>query len=424
MSSSSKGENWTKHWRGTPTVATTVKKSSPYFEDPATTGRGTGYLSVGQQVTYVDSLSQNMQNNSFRVAIQMGAYDASKPVFYTHIDNLNKPINRSIFEGFFKPQRFGLTGQEYTYDTYVSALRQAVTTRTDIVGELEDYLLSLIDYADSNASVGTFDAAAISSLPMNNIRNDFGECIGPIYCISRGFNTLNLGVNKTTSKILIPTRSNEPLLDYFIITPNRSIKVSAKSSGVSSNTLKVRDIIPLVEQNSSLLAQMSNSQEFSLMRIIDGNSMVQGPIQAAAYLGLIDQSVANSVLNSTPSGFLANPELFDTIIRSDPRLVGVLNSQRGDYSRVRITLMQVSYACERLVIEYSKQATHSLNFTNIVRNALSNEMFFVHLSLNNITPSFTLRRAQGVEGQATISNLQFRTKNGYDFKKDKLGFKL
>jgi hypothetical protein len=51
-------------------------------------------------------------------------------------------------------------------------------------------------------------------------------------------------------------------------------------------------------------------------------------------------------------------------------------------------------------------------------------MFFVHLSLNNITPSFTLRRAQGVEGQATISNLQFRTKNGYDFKKDKLGFKL
>jgi hypothetical protein len=424
MSSSSKDDNWRKHWRGTPTILTTIKKASPYFEDPATGGRGTGYLSIGQQVTYVDALSQNMQNNSFRVAIQLGSYDASKPVYYTHIDNLTKPINRSIFEGIFKPQRFGLTGQEYTYDTYVSTLRQSITNRTDIVGELEDYLLSLVDYADSNASVGSFDSNAISNLPMNNIRNDFGECIGPIYCISRGFNTLNLGVNKTTSKIFIPTRSNEPLLDYYIVTPNRSIKVSAKSSGVSSNTLKVRDIIPLIEQNSSLLAQMRNSQEFDLMRIINNNNMVQGPIQAAARLGLLDQNVANSVLNSSATGFISNPELFDSIIRSDPRLVGILNSQRGDYSRVRITLMQISYACERLVIDYSRQSVASLNFTNIVRNALSNEMFFVHLSLNNITPSFTLRRAQGVEGQATISNLQFRTKNGYDFKKDKLGFKL
>lgn len=423
MSSSSKDINWKKHWKGTATITTTIKKQTPYYDNPTIKGRGLGYLSPGQKVTYVDSLSQNMENNSYRVAIQIGDYNTSNSIYYTHIDSLTKPINKSIFEGFFKPQRFQLTGQEYSYSDYVNALKQSITSRTDIIGELEDYLLSMVNYFDSSTSIGTFDFSAINSLPTNNIRNDFGECIGPIYCINKGLNSFGLGVSKATSKILIPTRSNEPLLDYYIITPDRSIKVSAKSSGVSSNTLKVGDIIPLIEQNASLSLKFSNSQEYSLMKIINQNTMLQGPIQAAAFLGYISGAAANSVFNLSGSAYIPKPELFDNVIRNDPRLVTVLNS-KGLYSKVKITLFEISYACERLLISYSSNAIHSSRFTDIVKNSLSNEMFFVHLSLVGITPSFSIRRAEGVEGQKSIANLRFRSKNGYGFKKDKLGFRV
>lgn len=425
MSSSKKDVNWAKYWKGKSTVSSTVKKTSPYYDNQQTRGQGIGYLATGQEVTYIDSLSQNMSSNFYRVAIQLGQYDASKPVYYTHIDNLNKPIVKSAYEGFFKPQRFGITNQEYMLNDYIESLRQSIRTRADITGELEDYLLSLVEYAVNNASIGFFESSDLLKLPLNNIRNDFGECLGPIYSIKRGLTQYSsLGVNSSTAKIFIPSRSNEPLLDYYILTPNRSIKISAKSSGVSSNTLKVSSIIPLVEQNLSLSTQLSNSKEYNLMKIINNYTMLQGPIQCAAYLGFISDIAANSVSNLRGSNYIPNPSLFANLIQSDPRLLPILRAVKNNFSRVKITVSQISYACDRMVVAYSKQPIHSSKFSDIVKRALSDEMFFVHLSLSSGIPSFTVRRAQGVAGQANIANLYFRSKNGYDFQKDKLGFSV
>ena len=425
MSSSKKDVNWTKYWKGRSTISSTVKKTSPYYDNQQTRGQGIGYLSAGQEVTYIDSLSQNMSSNFYRVAIQLGQYDESKPVYYMHIDNLNKPIVKSVYEGFFKPQRFGVDNQEYTLDGYIESLRQSILTRPDITGELEDYLLSLVQYAVTNSSIGSFESSDLLKLPLNNIRNDFGECLGPIYAIKRGLTQYSsLGVNSSTAKIFIPSRSNEPLLDYYIITPTKSIKISAKSSGVSSNTLKVSSIIPLVEQNSSLSSQLSNSKEYNLMKIINNYSMLQGPIQSAAYLGFISDSASNSVSNLQGSNYIPNPSLFANLIQSDPRLLPILRSNKNDFSRIKITVSQISYACDRMVVAYSKQPTHSSKFSDIVKKALSDEMFFIHLSLSSGIPSFSVRRAQGVAGQVNIANLHLRSKNGYDYQKDKLGFRV
>lgn len=425
MPTSKKDVNWNKHWKGNPTITTTVKKSSPYFDNPSSRGQRTGLLNQGQSVTYIDSLSQNMDKpgNFYRVAIQIAStYNPSAPVFYTHIDNLTKPVTQSIYEGFFKPQRFDLANQEYSVGDYVTALNAAINNRTDIRGELKDYLLALVKYADTNTSIGDFNSTDLLQLPLNKIRNDFGECLGPIYAIKRGLTSI--GVNSATAKILIPSRSNEPLVDYYIVTPSKTIKVSAKSSGPNPNTLKVSSLIPLVEQNISLRTSLSLSQEYNVMKIINSYSMLQGPIQAASYLGLIDPVAANSVANLRGSNYIPNPSLFAPLIRSDGRLAPILRSNSNDFSKVRITVSQISYACDKLVVAYSKQSAHSLKFSDIVKKALANEMFFIHFSLSAGQPSFNLRRADGVTGQPTIANLHFRSKNGYDYQKDKLGFKL
>lgn len=425
MSTSKKNINWEKHWRGNPTISTTVKKPSPYFDDPRTRGQGLGSLSTGEQVVYIDSLSQDMDKpgNFYRVAIQRSpSYNSSAPVFYTHIDNLRKPVTQSIYEGFFKPSAFGVTGQEYSVSDYVTALNNSINARSDIRGELKEYLLALIKYADQNTSIGDFNSADLLQLPLAKIRNDFGECLGPIYAIKRGLTSI--GVNSASAKIFIPIRSNEPLVDYYILTPTRPIKVSAKSSGSNPNTLKVSSLVLLVEQNASLKASLNASEEYNVMKIINGYSMLQGPIQAAAYLGLINPSAANSVSNLSGSNYIPNPSLFASLIRSDGRLFPILQSNRNDFSKVRITVSQISYACDKLVVAYSKQSSHSIKFSDIVRRSLSDEMFFIYFSLSSGQPSFNLRRADGVTGMPTIANLHFRSKNGYDYQKDKLGFKL
>lgn len=421
MSRPTKGpDNWKKHWKGKGNIETTVKRVAAYFDDPKARGRGIGYLqpTMNQTVTYVDSLSQEMESNQSRIAFQFGSFDAQKQVYYVQIDSLRKP--RSRYEGIFKPQAFGLANQEFTLFNYISSLKNAIESRSDIKGELQEYLLALVDYAVNGSSPSEFD---VTDLPLNQIRNDFGECIGPIYSIKRGLVGHNLGISDT-SKIYIPGRPNEPLLDYFIITNNKQIKVSAKSEGVSSNTLKPANIVPLVEQNTSLYNEVRNTTEYQIIKTIDNNSMIMGPIKCAEILGIISSQAANSV-SSLYGGQsrIPSPQLFSNVISRDERLSPILSSSGNDYSKVNITLNQISYACEKLVIKYSQQPVPSMNFTSIVRRALSNEIFFVHLSLNGGVPNFSVRKSSGVRGQV-LSNLSLRSKHSYDFKKDRLGFAL
>jgi uncharacterized protein YlaN (UPF0358 family) len=432
MSRPTKGsDNWKKHWMGRGNIVTTVRKRSAYFDDPTSRKQGIGYLnpSLTEEVIYIDSLSGQMEQNQNRIAFQFGnSYNPQEEVYYVQIDGLRKP-GRPAYEGIFKPQSFGLQNQEFTLPNYITTLKNSIISRTDIVGELEEYLLALVDFADTGESVLEFDT---TDFPLDQIRNDFGECIGPIYCIKRGLTTYNLGIN-FNSKIYIPSRSNEPLLDYIIIsgTPPmvRQTKVSAKSEGVSSNTLKVGDLIPLIEQNSTLLNQIRTSPEYRIMQLINDYSMVMGPIKCAEFLGLVSQEAANSISTlANGASRIPNPELFLNVIQEDQRLrsrVSRVSSliRSGDYSNVRVTLNEISYACEKLIVNYSKQSNHSFKFTDIVKKALSNEIFFVNLSLNSGVPLFAIRRANGVEGQ-TLNNLILRSKHGYDSKKDKLGFAL
>lgn len=395
MSASTGVDNWNKHWKGQGDISTTIRvTSAPYYlEEKAT--RSSGRFGKGTAVTYIDNLSKTYS----KVAIKIG-----QDIYYTHIDNLVKPISVSTVN--LKPQAFGLAGTEYNITGYITALKNSINSRTDITGDLKEYLLALVNFSISNSR--DFAGIDITKLPMADIIKDFGEVIGPIYCIKRGLSEYNIGVS-SSSRIFIPVASNEPLLDYYIITSNNNrIKISAKAKG-TSNTLKVYSLVPPILNNPVLYKKYANDLEFNVMRTIHENNYVSGPIKACALLGIIGQDAANSVASEPAQ--IPDKKLFNSLIQKDPTLK----------TKKDITTKQVSFLCEKEIVNYSKQAIKSTKFTSIVRDVLKNEIYFVKLSIVNGIPSFLV---QATSGETGINNLSFRTKNGYDSKSDKLGFRL
>ena len=392
MAASKGVNNWNKNWRGLGEIQTVIKTSASYYQSEVV--RPVGTLRKDTPVTYVDSESVSHT----RVAIRLG-----EEIYYTNIDNLVKP--RSLGNINLKPQSFGLSGQKFSIINYISKVREAIISRQDIKGELQEYLLELVDFSvDGNKGITGYDN---TQLPMASIVKDFSEVIGPIYSVKRGLTKFGLNVNNS-SDILIPSSSAEPLLDYYVITMEKQIKISGKSKG-TSNTLKMNDLVPRILNNQNLTNKYSSDREFIIMSEIHNNTMIQGPIKACVRLGIINQIAANSA--NTSSAYIPSKELFEDLISTDARLKNKEN----------ITVREISYLCEKELVNYSKQTLVSQKFKNIVNDVLNDEIYFVKFNIMNNIPSFI---TEATSGNVSINNLFFRSKNGYESKSDKLGFSL
>ena len=135
-----------------------------------------------------------------------------------------------------------------------------------------------------------------------------------------------------------------------------------------------------------------------------------GAIRGCALIGAISQQAAASVGGISSSSQIPNPQLFSNLILNDARLK---NSQR-------ITLRNIAYVCEKKIVEFSKKTMVSKKFTEIVKDVLDNEVFYVKLDIDNGIPKFNIISTS----DRTISGIHFRNKNGYESTSDKLGFKI
>ena len=240
---------------------------------------------------------------------------------------------------------------------------------------------------------------------MASIRNDFGEAIGPIFCLKSGLINKNLGIN-ASSTVSFPGSGTAQLLDYIIGTSTKQIKVSAKSKG-TANTLKMASLI------SQVNPKFQSTTEFQIMNTINSNSMNMGPIQGCSLIGAISQQAAGSVGGLRGNDAVisdVSKQLFANLIMNDSEL----------RNRKTITLRNIAYVCEKKLVEYSKKSMVSKKFTEIVKDILDNEVFYVKLDIDNGIPKFNVVSTS----DRTISGIHFRNKNGYDSTSDKLGFKI
>lgn len=397
MAASKGVDNWNKNWKGSDR-STVVKKYSPYYNYGET--KSIGFLPIGSSVVYIDALSESHT----RVAIRYG-----KDIYYTNVDNLTK--QKSLTTVNLQPQAFNIVGRELGLSEYVRELRTQIRTRTDITGDLETYLLDLVNY--SYTGIASFGGYNIRDLPIADIIKYFGEVLGPIHCLKRGIlNKFNIGITES-SKILIPTSSTEPLLDYYLIKLNgKRIPISAKSTG-TSNPLKVDIIVKKIRESPTLLRKYQNTIEFKIIDTINNNTMMNAPFVGAMLLGeMTDQSASLAI--SLQGGTIQDPTPFQKLIKGDPRLSTLPKNQKP-------TAMQLSYVCEKKIVQYSR--TNSGKFTNMIKDTLAEEIIFVKLAINTTTktPQFEALKA---DGSHSVGLVKLRSKNGYASKSDKLGFQL
>ena len=191
-----------------------------------------------------------------------------------------------------------------------------------------------------------------------------------------------------------------------------SYKISAKAKG-TSNTLKMNSLVPPLLSDNILRVRYQNTLEFRLMQTIHDNSINIGSILGCSLIGVISQSAAASVSGLRGNNTIISDnakQLFQNLISSDSRL----------RDKVDVTLRNISYLCEKKLVEFTKGTMVSQRLTNIVKDILNNEIFFTKMDIDNGVPRFTISSTT----DRSISNLHFRTKNGYDSTSDKLGFKL
>ena len=395
MTATTGDRNWNKNWKGRGDQNTFIKVNSAVIYEE--TGiKSNAILTKGQSVTYIDAQS----DNHLRVAIKVG-----ETIYRTKIDNLVKPDSIGAID--LKPQSFGVVGRVFNLSDYITTLKKNIQSRDDIKGELEEYLLDLVNAVEFGQSgISGYD---FSKIPIATIEKDFGEALGPIYCIKRGLTNKNLGITQATT-IFIPSFGSEPLVDYILRNPSGiSVRVSAKGSKIS-NTLKPRFLVPPVRETPALAQRHLNSTEFQVLGLLHDYSTNEGVIRAALLLGKISQQSFNLISNFANSTILSENarQAFSDLID------GNLNTK----GRKTINMRQLSRLCEGIVIKYSQDK--SQKYTKIVNDVLNNDIVIVKLAITNGLPFFSV--AQSYDGN--ISNITLRNKNSFVVGGEKLGFQL
>ena len=138
-------------------------------------------------------------------------------------------------------------------------------------------------------------------------------------------------------------------------------------------------LVPTILNDAKLSSKHGTSLEFRLMSTLNSSSTNMGAIQGCALIGVISQQAAASV-----SGLRGNSASISDISK---QLFGnlILNDVRLKSSKT-ITLRNIAYVCEKKIVEFSKKTMVSKKFTEIVKDVLNNEVFYVCLLYTSPSP--------------------------------------
>lgn len=411
-------QNWLKYWKGNEGITTSVKKYSSYY-DSLTATKSLGYLTVGTQITYRDSLSQHVdRGGSTKIAFQL-SNNPNDPVYYAPIDIFVKPGRVGGID--LKPEAFGIENETFAnsavyYNRVINAILDKWDSNT-YSGELYDYLMELVDFA--NGGAGSFSGIKTEGFPWGSIQSYFAEVIGPLACIKR--NLLNsLGISISSASIFMPP-SSVSLYDYKLKSGNQEYLISAKSGKGVANQVKPQFVIAAVE--NTLSATLKSSDAYRLLEILKDNSVILGAFYGWRLLqsnGEITDACINDIITNYTSGPRSTTKLVDPGIWQS-FISRHLPSQSNNTKNV--TYGQLRYRCEKLIQDASKLGDLNRDLKNIFKNYLnSSRVIYVKMSLTMPmgTPSFSVMNDGGVKN---INHLELRSSNdSISRTSDKIGF--
>ena len=385
-------------------------------------------LMMGSDATYIDNLSESHPNDSQSASLErkkVVAINVGGEVYYVDVNDLIKPASLDKVD--LKPQAFGLSGQ-FTLTNYISNLKSSIRSRQDINGDLQDYLLDLVDYI--NTGTGNLSGYNLTNLPMSSIEKEFGEALGPIFCIKRGLvgkldkSGKSLGVTQSTMINIVGQGARTK--DYELINTNGAIlNISAKGGTSSSNTYKPASIMETIQLNPKLESRINQygKTQLDIIKTLNTYSAIQGPIIAANALGYY-----NTLSSFLPKSGLQNPNLISKELQEvyEPMFLTADSEIAKRYrekqkTKTTFTYRTITWCHENFLIKYSLQSENQKIFTKIVNDVTSAGLFFVKLNFSGQVPTFSVL----MPGSGSINNVYLRQKNTkFGGGGEKLGFQI
>tara|TARA_B100001287_G_scaffold189303_1_gene159900 strand:+ start:74 stop:1336 length:1263 start_codon:yes stop_codon:yes gene_type:complete len=379
-------------------------------------------LMMGTDATYIDNLSESHPNDSQSASVErkkVVAIRIGQDTYYVDVNDLIKPASLNKVK--LNPQSFGLGGTS-TLLNYVSNLKSSIKSRQDIKGDLEDYLTDLVDY--EMTGTGNLSGYNITDLPMASIEKEFGEALGPIFCIKKGLLGKSLGVNQSTQINIVG--EGVKTKDYELInTDGKIINVSAKGGTSSSNTYKPSSIMEIVDPDPRLQSRINQygATQLNVIRTLNNNSAILGPIKAANALGYY-----NAQSSLLPSTGVRNSSFISKQLQKayEPMFLTADSEIAKRYREKEktggtFTYRTITWCHENFLIKYSLKSANQKIFSRIVNDVTSSNLFFVKLNFSSQVPTFNVL----FPGSGSINNVKFRQKNTkFDGGGEKLGFQI
>jgi len=400
--------NFQRNWQGSDHQTTVKKTVSVFAKNDSGVFQAAGALSPGTEVTYIDSLTQDHLRAAFRTA--------DGTVYYGNVDYFVKPRSSQAQATQLSPSSLGLENRTFFSSiAYYNSIISALNSRSDIPGELFDYLFELLDYVDNGA--GNYTGIKMDAFPWGQIQNYYAEVIGPIACIKRGIlnNIINTaGIGNAT--IYMPPDS-ERLYDYKLIVGSDEYLISAKSARGVSNQVKPQ-FVTAAAIASGKLGSLATTKEYQLLNILGSETVISGALKGWSLIQPDEMSTqaAQSII-SVYKGANHSAKIPDE---------GLLKPFTDKYfpSRKNLTVGEVRYKCEQLIEGWSKNGPQNGVLKKIFEIYLNkSRVIYVKLDLNERsgTPTFT---ASAGGGTTLLRNLYLRSSNYATRTADRIGFQV
>jgi len=386
---------WNKYFKGA-NVPTHMKKSSAGYDPENPNKILQGKIEAGEEVTAM-----------------AGPYDVKYLVkrkkdgkFYrVTFNNIQKP--GKVRRVNLKPQRLGIVDQTLGIKDYTDDVLTKISD-SQLTPQIKNYLEALVLYYSGFEPLSYVRKLYSADLPINEIKKDFGEILGPI-AIIKDHLLQSKGIRiPDTSKVYFPSRPNEPLLDYEIKAPGRTYSISAKAAGTATNVVKPKDIIDLLKLDPKKLAKWKKRPEYLLLDDLATQGVVAGAISAASTLdGGPSAEFAQDVVRRLKQGSYSDYNYDDNLAQS------FITSNDYLRQKERPTLNEIMYESEKMVVKHSKK----LKFNQMFRDAIENKLIYVMFDIVGGTPKFTVK----VSDDFNSNKAFLRTKNGYSRRSDSMG---
>jgi len=178
-------------------------------------------------------------------------------------------LKELLFERYsIKPQDLVSVKNKYGVSNFKNMIKGGIDKNSKLDDNMKLYLKDLID-----GKVNMKKYPIEHPTFFNEVEKDFGEVLGSIYVANNG-------------KIEFPTSLTFPLVDFLVHDKNKIRQYSAKGGKSTSNTMKIKDIANIIDNNTEYYSLYKDTFTYYVMDILNQSSVKNAALNLADALGI------------------------------------------------------------------------------------------------------------------------------------------